>query len=45
MDAPGRTAVEGCVASLHLHLTQPGNPMPAVASLEVVAAKGILDNP
>ncbi len=35
----------GRVASLHLHPEEPGEPFTTVASIEVVAGKGIIGNP
>jgi len=34
-----------CVASLHLHPTEPGTPLQSVESIEVIEGKGILGEP
>lgn len=45
MDAPVRTEVEGGAVWLHWHPTQPGDPPHTIASLDLVAGKGIGHNP
>ncbi len=41
MNAMSSPALSGRVASLHLHPAEPGRPLQAVETIEVVAAKGI----
>jgi MOSC domain-containing protein YiiM len=45
MDTPSSPALPGRVASLHLHPTEPGATLKSVEAIEVIAAKGIVDNP
>ncbi len=45
MGLPMPTNQSACVASLHLHPIEPGAPLTTVESIEVVADKGILDEP
>ena len=45
MNMPDSTAPPGRVASLHLHPVEPGATLKAVESIEVIAGKGILENP
>jgi MOSC domain-containing protein YiiM len=38
-------ALPGCVASLHLHPSEPGAPLQSVDSIELIESKGILGEP
>jgi MOSC domain len=41
----GSPALRGVVASLHLHPTEPGAPLSATESIELVAGKGVAGEP
>ncbi len=45
MSEPMNSNLSGTVASLHLHSREPGEPFQAVKQIEVVAQKGIVNNP
>jgi MOSC domain-containing protein YiiM len=41
MNTCNSPALSGCVASLHLHPAEPGTPLQAVGTVELVASRGI----
>jgi hypothetical protein len=45
VNSPLSSSVRARVASLHLHPAEPGTPLQAVSEIEVIAGKGILDEP
>ena len=45
MNAHSSPALPGFVASLHLHPAEPGTPLQGIEAIELVAGKGILDEP
>jgi MOSC domain-containing protein YiiM len=45
MNSMVQNLVTGSIASLHLHPSEPGEPFHSVASIDLIAAKGIAGNP